>query len=526
MLASAALYFDDLVRDPVTLDERARRLAGGLARLALGEDDVVAVLLRNDPVFADVMLACRIAGVYYCPLNWHFTPSELGFILHDCGARAVIGHRDLLAAAREALPRGVPVLAVGSAADGDAGDDDACYRNAFDRAAVDADASAFVPYEPWLAVQAPYDGPLVAPRGHMGYTSGTTGRPKGVRRAPVPLAELATRQAQMRAVVRAAYGIEDGCRALVSAPLYHSAPASIAQNALLAGERLVLAPRFDAEQTLALIERHRIDVAYLTPTMYVRLIRLPDAVWERYDVSSLRFVASTGAPCAPEVKRAIIARLGPVVHETYASTEAGLITLATSADALARPGTAGRPLGDAELKILDDDGRECAPGEIGTIYARQPAYADFTYQNAGDARRAIERDGLVTLGDMGYVDRDGYLFVCDRSADMVISGGVNIYPAEIEHALLRLPGVLDCAVIGLPDAEFGERLHAVVQPEPGAVLDVEEMQNALRRVLAGYKIPRTFELTDALPRDDNGKVAKRRLRAAAASAAPSSAGRG
>jgi long-chain acyl-CoA synthetase len=500
MLASATLYFGGLARDPAALHDRARRLAGGLSRFELREGDVVAVLLRNDPVFADVMLACRVAGVYYCPLNWHFTPSELEFILHDCGARAVIGHGDLLAAARDALPPGVPVLAASGDADG------------------------FIAYEAWLAAQAPYDGPLVAPRGHMGYTSGTTGRPKGVRRAAVPLGELEARQAEMRAVVRAAYGIEDGCRALVSAPLYHSAPASIAQSALLIGERLVLAPRFDAEETLALIERHRIDVAYLTPTMYVRLIRLPDAVWERYDVSSLRFVASTGAPCAPEVKRAIIARLGPVVHETYASTEAGLITLATSADALARPGTAGRPLGDAKLKILDDDGRECAAGEIGTIYAWQPAYPDFTYQNADAARRAIERDGLVTLGDMGYVDRDGYLFVCDRSADMVISGGVNIYPAEIEHALLRLPGVLDCAVIGLPDAEFGERLHAIVQPEPGAALDVEEMQSALRRVLAGYKIPRTFELTDALPRDDNGKVAKRRLRATGAAA--SSAGRG
>jgi acyl-CoA synthetase (AMP-forming)/AMP-acid ligase II len=169
----------------------------------------------------------------------------------------------------------------------------------------------------------------------------------------------------------------------------------------------------------------------------VRLIRLPDETWKKYDLSSLRFVASTGAPCAPEVKRAIIARLGPVVHETYASTEAGLITLATSADALARPGTAGRPAGGAELRILAEDGRACAPGEIGVIYARQPAYPDFTYQNAPEARRAIDRDGLITLGDMGYLDRDGYLFVCDRAADMVISGGVNIYPAEIEHALLR-----------------------------------------------------------------------------------------
>jgi long-chain acyl-CoA synthetase len=491
---TAALCFGDLVRDANELDRRARRFAGGLRALGLREGDVAAVLLRNDPAYADVMLGCRIAGIYYCSLNWHFTAAELEYILRDSGARAVIGNADLLRAAAAALPAGTPVLAVG-------------------------DDARFTDYETWLAGQPPYDGPQVSPRGLLGYTSGTTGRPKGVRRLPVPIEELPAQQAAMLAVVRDVYGIRPGCRTLVSAPLYHSAPSSIAQHTLLIGERLVLAPRFDAETTLELIERHRVDVAYLTPTMYVRMIRLPDAVWARYDISSLRFVASTGAPCAPEVKRAIIERLGPVVHETYASTEAGLITLATSADALARPGTAGRPVGGAVLRILDDDGRECAPGAIGTIYARQPAYPDFDYANLPEARRAIERDGLTTLGDMGYVDRDGYLFVCDRSSDMVISGGVNIYPAEIEHALLRLPGVLDCAVIGLPDAEFGERLHAVIQPAPGCALDPATLAAELRESLAGYKVPRTFSFTNALPRDDNGKIAKRRLRTELAEAA-------
>jgi long-chain acyl-CoA synthetase len=487
---AAALHFGESVRDGETLLDRGRRLAGGLYRLGLREGDVVAVLLRNDPVYADVMHACRTAGTYYCTLNWHFTAAELEFIFADCGARVVIGHADLLQAAASALPSGARVFAVGS-------------------------GSVFAGYEDWLSAQSPYDGPIVAPRGHMAYTSGTTGRPKGVRRSAVPLDQLPAHQSALRALVRAVYGIEDGCRALLSAPLYHSAPASIASNVLLYGERLVLAERFDAEQTLALIERHGIDVAYLTPTMYVRMIRLPDEVWNRYDLSTLRFVASTGAPCPPDVKRAIIERLGPVIHETYASTEAGLITLASSADALARPGTAGRPVGSAQLRIFDDDGRECAPGEIGTIYVRQPAYADFTYQNAPAAREAIERDGLITLGDVGYVDADGYLFVCDRSADMVLSGGVNIYPAEIEHALLRLPGVHDCAVVGLPDPEYGERLHAVIQPGPGAApLDTAAMQTALREVLAGFKVPRTFSTTDALPRDDNGKVARARVRAA------------
>jgi long-chain acyl-CoA synthetase len=485
---AAALRFGELLRGGEELVDRGSRLAGGLTRLGVREGDVVAVLLRNDPVYADVIHASRIGGTYYCGLNWHFTAAELAFILSDSGARVVIGHADLLEAAADALPDGIRVLAVG-------------------------ECSAFPDYEAWLREQPAYDGPTVAPRGHMSYTSGTTGRPKGVRRLPVPLDELPKQQAAMREIVRAVYGIEDGCRTLLSAPLYHSAPASIAQNTLVYGELLVLAPRFEAEETLALIERHRCDVAYLTPTMYVRMIRLPDETWRKYDLSSLRFVASTGAPCAPEVKRAIIARLGPVVHETYASTEAGLITLATSADALARPGTAGRPAGGAEVRIIGDDGHECGPNEIGVIYARQPAYPDFTYQNAPEARRAIERDGMITLGDMGYLDADGYLFVCDRAADMVISGGVNIYPAEIEHALLRVRGVLDCAVVGLPDPEYGERLHAVLQPADGAVLDPDAIRAQLRGVLAGFKVPRTFSTTEALPRDDNGKVAKRRVRA-------------
>jgi len=487
---SATLVFDDLVRDAATLRERGARLAGGLYRLGVREGDVIALLLRNGPAFADVMFACRTAGVYFAPLNWHFTSEEIAYIARDCGARVAIGDADLLDAAADAFPSGTTILG------------------------LDA-AGRFTDYETWLAQQAPYDGPHVAPRGHFQYTSGTTGRPKGVRRDPVPLAEVDARQDVMRNVVRAAYGIEDGCRTLVSAPLYHSAPSSIAQNTLLYGSLLVLARRFDAAETLALIDRHRIEVAYLTPTMYVRLLRLPDDVWARYDGSSLRFVASTGSPCAPDVKRAIIERLGPVVNETYASTEAGTITIASSADALAKPGTAGLPIGDARVRILDEHGADCPPRVVGTIYARQPTYADFTYQNLPDARRAMERDGLLTLGDVGYLDEDGYLFVCDRSVDMVLSGGVNVYPAEIEHAMLRIRGVLDCAVVGIPDAEYGERLHAFVQPDPGASLDADTLRSELRRLVAGFKVPRSFTFTDALPRDDNGKVARRRLRAAA-----------
>jgi len=342
----------------------------------------------------------------------------------------------------------------------------------------------------------------------MAYTSGTTGRPKGVRRLP-PTPE---QQVLAAHVAKDALGIYPGVRSLLSAPLYHSAPSSFAQYSLLQGSLFVLEEKFDAESTLALIERHRIDTAYLVPVMYVRLLRLPTEVRKRYDLSSLSFVASTGSPCAPEVKKAMIAWLGPVIYEAYASSETGYITVMPPQDAARKAGSAGKRVGNAEIRILDDAGRSLPSGEIGNIYVHQPAYSDFTYHGNDAARRAVERDGLVSVGDMGYLDDEGFLFVCDRASDMVISGGVNIYPAEIEHVLITLPGIIDCAVVGIPDEEYGESLAAQVVAEAGATLDAETIRRALSERIAGYKVPRRIDIVAALPRDDNGKVQKRRIR--------------
>ncbi|WP_433544116.1 AMP-binding protein (plasmid) [Streptomyces sp. CA-294286] len=527
---TAILSFEGADTAPDQLERRAQKLAGGLHELGLRAGDVVAVLLRNDPVYVDIMLACRLGGFQFCPLNWHFTPSELAHIVEDCGAKAAIGHTDLLEAACSALSDGLTVLAVphgGSGAPG-AGADGRPLSPDGGRTLPHGPGQALphgpgqalaygcgqvLPYESWLEQQEPYSGPLESPGGHMVYTSGTTGRPKGVVRTPVPVAEADAFRTRMLAVIEQVHGLRAGCRALLTAPLYHSAPSMYAQYGALVAGLLVIAPRFDAEQTLALVERHRIDTLYCVPTMYVRLLKLPREVRERYDLSSLRFVGSTGAPCAPEVKKAMIDWLGPIVHETYASSETGYITLIDSAEALARPGSVGRPLGDAQIRVVGDDGEECAPGEVGNLYVRQPAHTDFTYRGRPEAREEVGLDGLVSVGDMGYLDEDGYLYVCDRAVDMVISGGVNIYPAEIEAALLILPGVLDCAVFGVPDAEFGERLHAFVLPEPGAAPDPAELRDALRATLAGFKIPRGVDLVTDLPRDPNGKLAKHRIRA-------------
>jgi long-chain acyl-CoA synthetase len=453
------------------LEDRAARSAAALEAQGIGEGDVVALMLYNRPEWLELMLACRRLGAYWCPINWHFKTEEARHILQDSGAKLLVAEPGLYAG---------------------------------DRVVHDWPAQR--------ARHAPWQGPERAPRLGMFYTSGTTGRPKGVRRVP-PAPDEAPRLSELaRQAWRIALGFEPGARALVSAPLYHSAPNSYALQAILHDAALWLEPKFDAEATLAMIARERLTHAYMVPTMFARLLKLPEAVRARYDVSSMRFVISMGAPCAPEVKRGMIEWWGPVIHESYAASEFGLVTFITGAESLERPGSAGRALPSASLKILDRAGRELPPGEVGLIYAKNRAYPDFTYAHDDAARRAIDRDGLCTLGDMGYLDADGYLYVCDRDSDMVISGGVNIYPAEIEAALVTMPGVADCAVFGIPDAEFGESLAAAVQPQPGARLEAAAVQAWLRERLAGYKVPRIVEFMESLPREESGKIFKRRLK--------------
>ncbi len=472
---TARLLFNHQEISAAELERRAGCAAGGFDRLGIAEGDVVALMLRNEPAYFEAMLACRQLGAYYCPINWHFKAGEAGFILRDSGARALVANPDLLSQVESGLPAGVAVIAQ---------------------------------WAGWRDAQSPWSGARRNPRGNMPYTSGTTGRPKGVRRAAATEAQRALAMELYRTVL----GIEPGMRALVSAPLYHSAPNLYGMQALLAGELLTVEPRFDAEATLALIERHRLTNLYLVPTMYVRLLKLAPEVRRRYDIASVRFISSTGSPCAPEVKRAMIDWFGPVITETYASSETGHITFIDSHAWLKRPGSVGRALGEGVVKILDDDGRELPPGKIGLIYCRQPAYPDFTYTNDAAARDAIERDGLWSVGDMGYLDADGYLYVADRKSDMVISGGVNIYPAEIEAVLMTLPAIADCAVFGIPDAEFGEALAAAIQLREKGAVTAEQVQSFLRERIANYKVPRAVTFHDALPREDSGKIFKRLLR--------------
>ncbi len=479
---------------------RAARIAGGLHRIGVKQGDSVCMLMRNDIAFIESAYAAMQLGAYGVPINWHFKVDEIDYILRDSATSVLIGHADMLHQLKGAVPPGVTVLSVPTPPE-------ILKTYRIDRASLAAPDFA-IDFESWLQRQSPYEGPAVRQPQNMIYTSGTTGNPKGVRR-DTPTPEQSAAAERMRALI---YGLRPAARALLPGPLYHSAPNSFGIRSGKLGGALVIMPRFEAEEFLRLVETERIDTIFMVPTMFIRLLKLPEDVRGKYDVSSLRHVIHAAAPCPADVKRAMIDWWGPVIYEFYGSTESGAVTFANSEDALKKPGTVGKISPGAELRFIGEDGRVLAQGEIGEIYSRISANPDFTYHNKPEKRSEIERDGFITSGDVGYIDADGYVFLCDRKRDMVISGGVNIYPAEIEAVLHAVPGVHDCAVFGIPDEEFGEALMAVVEPQGGAKLDLADIRSRLKASLADYKVPKHIEIATGLPREDSGKIFKRRLR--------------
>ncbi|MBL8341519.1 MAG: AMP-binding protein [Rubrivivax sp.] len=479
-------------------EQRWRRSAAALSALGVGDGDVVALMLHNRPEAIELMMAVRHLGAQWCPVNWHYKADEVRHILQDSGARVFVAEAPLLQGLLDSSPDVLP----------------APVRVFTCDQADPTRPQAPGPAPTWEAERdraEPLATPAGAPRGAMFYTSGTTGRPKGIVRAAATPQQL-QRGIEVR---RLSYGLARAPgdeRVLLSAPLYHSAPNAYALSAVLEGATLFLEERFDAERTLALIDAHRLTHAYLVPTMFVRLLALPAAVRAKYELGSMRFVASTGSPCPPQVKHAMIEWWGPVIHESYGASELGYMTLLTSEQALRKPGSAGLPLPGVTLAILDGQGRELPRGTAGLIYVDQPAFADFSYANNAMARERMAVGRLKTMGDIGFIDEDGFLFIVDRQADMVISGGVNIYPVEIEALLHTLHGVADCAVFGIPDDEFGESLAAAVQPAPGSSLTPEAVRAYLHQRLAGFKVPKVVTLHEALPREDTGKIFKRLLR--------------
>jgi long-chain acyl-CoA synthetase len=494
---------------PLTaLAERVERAASALASIGIGRGDGVGLMMRNDFAFFEAGMAAGQLGAYSVPVNWHFTVDEAAYIIRDSGVKAVVVHNDLLPVALKAAPEGVHVFAVDTPPE---------IAAAYQLSPADCEMRPGVKvWDAWIESFPRRTPEVTDPPGAIIYTSGTTGRPKGVKRAPPTPAQALASTKQ----IGRAFGLEsvlvhqkpEHIVTVVTGPMYHSAPNAYGAYCLRAGADVILQARFEPEELLRLIERHKVTHLHMVPTMFVRLLKLPSEVRTKYDLSSLKFVVHAAAPCPVDVKREMIEWWGPVINEYYGATETGAVVFCTAQEWLSHPGTVGRAQPDVKLVIMDDAGREAPVGEAGDVYVRLTTGSDFTYHGDDEKRRKAERNGLISVGDIGYVDGDGFLFLCDRRNHMVISGGVNIYPAEIEAEILKMPGVADCGVFGIPDAEFGEALCAVVQPQPGAGLSENDVKSFVRDRLARYKVPKVVEFHAELPREDSGKIFKRKLR--------------
>jgi len=456
------------------LDRAANALAHALAARGVGAGDRVAVMLGNGPEAFAVWYAAARRGALVVPVSTRLTAPEATYIVGDSGA-AVVVHDGSPAA----------LAAAGHAGVADLGVDDPRLADGMD--------------------DPPDDEYRGTPVTTMSYTSGTTGRPKGIARpaprptrtaAPNPFAEF--------------WGLEPDDVHLMCGPGYHVAPAAYAQMSLNEGGCVVIMTRWDATEALRLIETERVTTAQMVPANFIRIL---EADWPAFDRSSVRKILHAAAPCPVPVKRKII-DVFPAgsVWEYYGASE-GMASVISPEEWLAKPGSVGRPFPGLTVRILDDGGRQLDPGEIGAIYISAFAGQRFGYHNDAAKTDQAWRDDYFTVGDLGWLDEDGYLFLADRRTDLIISGGVNIYPAEVETALIEDPDVVDAAVFGLPDERMGQKVHAVVELRAGARRDAEALLTRLATRLADYKRPRAVEFVDVLPREANGKVVKARLRA-------------
>jgi long-chain acyl-CoA synthetase len=473
------------------LEDRSARLAHVFGRAGIGQQGHVAALLPNCLEYLDVAWATQRSGIYLTPVNWHLTAGEAGYIISDCDAQALVTSPGL---ATMALPGAVTLASPGlRLITGGVG----AGEGSEDLEAAIASSSA----EP---IRPEVEGTL------MFYSSGTTGRPKGILRPWV--AEPYGTGRRLEKLMAGPFGFGADSVYLCPAPLYHAAPIGWSLGTQRLGGTVVVMERFDALETLRLIEEYRVTHVQMVPTMFVRLLKLSDSERNRHDLSSLRCVIHAAAPCPVEVKSRMIDCLGPIIHEYYSSSEGNGFTMIDSEDWLAHPGSVGRPTAGV-VHIVDEDGKELPPGQVGTIYFE--GTPTFEYHNDPDkTAQAFNEQGWSTLGDMGSVDDDGYLYLSDRRTNLILSGGVNIYPQEIENELALHPAVLDVAVIGVPDREMGQQVKALVQPaDPsvgGPALEAELIAYCRTR-LAGFKCPRSVEFVSELPRLPSGKLAKRLL---------------
>jgi long-chain acyl-CoA synthetase len=468
-----ALVSGTTVRTFRELDERARRLAAVLAGLGAGPGRPVAAVLPNGVEPFEVAAAAAMAGAPYLPVNWHLKAAELDYLLTDAGVGVVVGHEDHAA---ELAGVKVPVL--------------------FD-------------YEEALAA-APVDATLDSGPGPelVFYTSGTTARPKGVVHGG--LGDPAARRMGMEGQV-ALWGWTPDDVYVMAGPAYHASHAGWALTSLFVGATTVILERFDPVGFLEAVARHGGTRSFMVPAHFIRILEVPDDVRGAIDSSSLRLIVHGAAPCPVAVKRRMMETFPSAeIHELYGASEGGATRISPE-EWLARPGSVGRPWPGVEVRVLDESGEPVPPGTDGVVWIQPPGAQRFTYRNDPAATEAAWRDGAFTVGDVGHLDEDGYLTITDRITDMVLWGGVNIAPREVEEVLYEHPGVVDCAVFGVPDDRDGERLKAMVEVRSPSTT-VEDLEAFVRKRLANYKVPRQWELVDQIPRDPNGKVRKRLLR--------------
>jgi long-chain acyl-CoA synthetase len=472
------------------LNAHANQLARALRARGVEAGDSLGLMCANRPEFAEVMGTTLRTGLRLTTINWHLTGEEGGYILNDCEAKVFVADARFADAAKGALEHA---------------------PDATIRICVGGEIDGFETFESVIEGQDPsdIDDPVIG--GQMLYTSGTTGRPKGVNRPRTPDAAKLVAATMLSGPTNYEPGVSVN---LCTGPLYHAAPLAFSlATPLLAGATVVLMDGWSAADTLQLIAEHKVTHIHMVPTMFHRMLSLPDDVKESADIESVHYIVHGAAPCPVTVKQRMIEWFGPVVNEYYAATE-GAGTTIGSEEWLERPGTVGKPPTPDHVRILDDEGNDLPNGEIGTVYLKAPP-GRFEYYKDPDKTASSYRDTHYTLGDVGYLDDDGYLFLTDRSANLIISGGVNVYPAEVEAEMIAHPSVGDVAVIGVPDEEWGEVVVAVVEPQPDIEPSDElaaELVAFARDRLAHYKCPRRVDFRPELPRHDNGKLYKRLLR--------------